>query len=149
MAQSRQDADHAAREQEQKDKAAEAEKKQAQATADREAEMRPKIEAPEKTFSQIQLEREQLAMQEEIALRQAAETATANLPTPGGPVTGAMTGAAFAEQAGEGTVKMHFPRAFTYTGPGFTQVHFPAGIQEVPESVAEDPYVIRQGGKKV
>lgn len=148
---SRQDQETAEREkrEEQQREVAQRDAKAAEEAARLETEMRPKIEPPEKTHAQTQLEREQLALQEEMAYRQQAEQATANLPTPGGPITGAMTGQQYAEQMGEKTVKMHFPRAFTLTGPGYAQVHFAAGIQEVPESLLEDPYLVRQGAKKI
>jgi hypothetical protein len=84
------------------------------------------------------------AQQEEDAARAEAESKTAHLPQPGEPRQAALTGADVAEE-GEKLVKMNFPHAVTVTLPGYRSVYFPAGIQEVPASMVEHPYLADNG----
>jgi hypothetical protein len=94
-------------------------------------------------------ERAARAQREERAARDEAEAKTAHLPAPGTPVQGPQSGAQYAAAHGEDTVKMNFPTPVTLTLPDYTQMHFPAGVQEVPASVAEDPYLAASGATPV
>lgn len=89
-------------------------------------------------------EREAKAQAEEEAARAEAEAKTAHLPQPGTPRRPPMTGA---EAAGEDEkmVKMNFPHPVTITLPGYIPVHFPAGVQDVPESIVEHGYLADNG----
>jgi hypothetical protein len=92
-------------------------------------------------------ERAERARIQEAATLAEAESKTAHLPQPGMPVTGALTPA---QAAGDGpTVKMNFPTAVTLTRDDYTQVHFPAGIQEVPDELAGHPYLKARGVRQV
>jgi hypothetical protein len=92
-------------------------------------------------------ERAERARIQEAATLAEAESKTAHLPQPGMPVTGALTPAM---AAGDGpTVKMNFPTAVTLTRDDFTQVHFPAGIQDVPDELAGHPYLKARGVRQV
>lgn len=51
-------------------------------------------------------------------------------------------------KSGEETVTMVFPRAVMLTLDDHSRVHFAAGIQEVPASLAEHRYLSRCGVKK-
>lgn len=78
------------------------------------------------------------AQREERAVRDAAEQATAHLPVPGTPRNAIhhLTGADVAEE-GEKMVRMLFTHQVTITLPGYRMVTFPAGLQDVPESMAD------------
>lgn len=78
------------------------------------------------------------AQREEKAVRDEAEKATAHLPAPGTPAGAIhhLTGADVAEK-GEKMVRMLFSHQVTITLPGYRMVTFPAGLQDVPESMAD------------
>lgn len=80
------------------------------------------------------------AQHDEEEARRQAEAATAHLPRQGDPKRRPMTGAE-AKAPGEATVKMNFPHPVTLTLTGYRTVHFPAGVQEVPESMIDEPYL--------
>src|SRR6516162_11385471 len=90
------------------------------------------------------------ARQDEAAVKAQAEALGAGMPAPGSTPTGTLTGAQAAEAKGEGTVKMNFPNAFTltldYGAPG---IFFPVGINEVPRSLTDHPYVKANGATAV
>jgi hypothetical protein len=44
---------------------------------------------------------------------------------------------------------MNFPSAVTLTRDDYTQVHFPAGIQDVPEALAGHDYLKARGVRPV
>ena len=82
-------------------------------------------------------ERQQRAQEEEKAVRDEAEAATAHLPKPG--TAGALHYATAADIAKEGEkmVRFLFAHGVTLTLPGYQMVHFPAGLQDVPAGIAE------------
>ena len=77
------------------------------------------------------------AAAEEKATRDQAEAQVAHLPKPGMPQH-MLTGADVAEK-GENMVRMLFPSPVTIPLAGYRTVHFPAGLNDVPESIASDP----------
>jgi septal ring factor EnvC (AmiA/AmiB activator) len=90
--------------------------------------------------AEAERKRAQQARQDEEKARDEAEAQTAHLPKQGEPRQKPMTPAEVAAP-GEGTRKMQFPvGGVTLTLPGYRMVHFPEGIQEVPESLVEHEY---------
>jgi hypothetical protein len=82
-------------------------------------------------------ERQERASAEEKATRDAAEAATAHMPTPGGGPVQHLTAADVAKE-GEKTTKLLFAHQVWITLPGYRVVHFPAGLQDVPGSLVEE-----------
>lgn len=89
------------------------------------------------------------AAAEEAAVLAEAEAASAVLPTPHSDIPRPPTGAEAAEEAGEDTIKMYVPSGFTLIKDDLSMIHFPTGIQEVPVSVADHPYLAAQGVRAV
>lgn len=92
-------------------------------------------------------EKRQRAAREEAEAREAAEAATAHLPRQGEQRTPAMTAAEAAP--GERTVKMDFPHPVTLTLSGYRMVRFGSGVQDVPVSMVDEPYLKDSGVTKV
>jgi|SRR5215469_2179288 len=94
-------------------------------------------------------EKKARAAAEEKAIRDEAEAKTAGLPTPGSAPVGKIDGKMYADAHGEGTVKMLIPEAFSLTLDDLSMISFESGVQEVPASVAQHPYLKAQGVKPV
>jgi septal ring factor EnvC (AmiA/AmiB activator) len=93
--------------------------------------------------------RREKAQREEQEARDEAEAKTAHLPRQGEPRQKPMTPAESAAP-GEKTVKMNFPvGGVTLTLPGYRMVHFPEGVQDVPESLVEHDFFKDSGVAKV
>jgi hypothetical protein len=101
------------------------------------------------TQSPTETARQHQAHRDEEQTRDAAEAKTADLPLPGSPDGGRATGASWAKAHGEGTVKMMIPNGFTLTTDDYQGVDFKAGIDEVPASMVDHPYLKAQGATKV
>jgi hypothetical protein len=102
---------------------------------------------------ETEAERRARAAEEERQARDQAEAETAHLPRQGQPPRAPIAPAEAAKE-GEGTVLMNFPQPVTLTMPGpvppkYTMVHFPAGVQPVPESLASDEYLLQSGAAPV
>jgi hypothetical protein len=82
---------------------------------------------------------------EQQKMRDEAEAKTATLPLPGTQVVGRISGEQYAEANGEKTAKMHFPNALTLTTDKIEMVTFGEGVQEVPESLKDHPYLKASG----
>lgn len=91
-------------------------------------------------------DRQRRANAEEAAARASAEAQTAHLPQPGSPP---QEPAAATPAPGEATVKMTFAQPVTLTLPGYRIVRFAAGIQDVPESLADDDYLKASGATRI
>jgi hypothetical protein len=89
-------------------------------------------------------ERRERAAREEKETRDRAEAATAHLPRPGEPAQAGLTARDVAQE-GERWVKMNFPAAVTLTLPGYRMVRFDAGVQDVPESLSRNEYLLAHG----
>jgi hypothetical protein len=99
---------------------------------------------PAHQAEETETERQQRAAEEERRTRDEAEAATAHLPRQGEPLRPPMSGQEAAPD--EPTVPMMFPEGgVTLTLTGYRMVHFPAGLQDVPESMAADPYLAASG----
>jgi hypothetical protein len=88
-----------------------------------------------------------IAAAEERAIRTQAEARTAHLPGPGEPYQPPLTPAQ-AAALGEPMVRMVFPGIVTLTLPGYRMVRFEAGVQDVPASLVDDPYVLASGARR-
>lgn len=97
---------------------------------------RPTQHDPEPVPEETDAERQQRAAKEEKTVRDTAEAAGENLPKPGLPVN--RLSAADVAEKGEKMVRYLFAHAVTLTLPGYRMVHFPAGLQDVPESLANE-----------
>jgi hypothetical protein len=103
---------------------------------------------PRQPPSETEAERRARAAAEEQATRTQAEAATAHLPQPGTPPQAPV--GATELFAGEPTVLMNFPEEVTYTcegpePPRYTMVTFPAGLQPVPQSLANNQWFVDRG----
>jgi hypothetical protein len=98
--------------------------------------------------SETDAERQERANRDMKTIRDMAEAATGHLPKAGEGSLPAMN-ADQVRKEGESMVKMTFDRPVTLTMPDYRTVRFPAGIQEVPESLADDPYLKANGVTRV
>lgn len=94
-------------------------------------------------------ERKAQAAREERQARDDADRLTEHLPRQGEPPRPPMTPAEAAGFGNEKTVKMLLPVPCTLTLPGYHLVQFPAGIVEVPESLADHRYLLAHGASRV
>jgi hypothetical protein len=111
---------------------------------------RPSTRLPDDdTDEETEQQRRQKAQREEQEAREEAEAKTSHLPKQGEPRQQPMTPAESAAP-GEKTIKMNFPSGgVTLTLPGYRMVHFPEGVQDVPESLADHDYFKGHGVTKV
>lgn len=108
----------------------------------------PRVQPPPPPQDEETDEQKRLrAQKEEAETRAAAEAATAHLPKQGDPRQPPMSAAEAAPD--EATTKMNFPHPVTLTLPGYRMVHFPEGIQEVPESMVDHEYLAAHGVTKI
>jgi hypothetical protein len=93
---------------------------------------------------ETEAERAERARAEEEETRRQAEEATAHLPKQGEPLRPPLDPREVAPD--EPTVPMMFPEGgVTLTLPGYRMVYFPGGLQDVPVSMAGEPYLIESG----
>jgi len=98
--------------------------------------------------SESEAERQERANRDMKTVRDMAEAATGHLPKAGeGPLP--TLNVDQVRKEGEGLVKMQFDRPITLTMPDYRTIRFNAGIQEVPESLADDPYLKANGVTRV
>lgn len=86
------------------------------------------------------------AARDEAAVLAEATARGANLAQPGAQV-GKLSGAMYAEALGQKTVRMMFPQALSVTLQDYTMISFEGGIQDVPESLVDHPYLKAHGVK--